>query len=257
MSDVVLVGRQVGYEQRSYWRNPAAAGFSFVFPILLLLIFASTSKNSKIDTLGAGKVNFVQYYIPAIVAFGVMGVCFTNLAISMTFKRDQGVLKRVRGTPLPAWAYLGGVVGNAVIVTIILSALVIGVGIIFYSVTWPGHLLALILALSVGAATFCTLGLATTTVIPNSDAAPAVVNIVFFPLVAISGVFFPVQKGSTLATIGSVFPMKHFIDATFNAFDPRIHGNGIKGSSLLAMGAWGVAGLIVAVRRFRWEPRAR
>jgi ABC-2 type transport system permease protein len=257
MNDVALVGRQIGYEQRSYWRNPAAAGFSFVFPILLLLIFASTSKNATITTLGPGKINFVQYYIPAVVAFGVMGVCFTNLAISMTFKRDQGVLKRVRGTPLPPWAYLGGVVGNAVIVSIILSALVIGVGITFYSVTWPGHLLALILTMAVGAATFCGLGLATTTVIPNSDAAPAIVNIVFFPLVAISGVFFPVQKGSTLAKIGSVFPMKHFIDATFNAFDPRVHGDGIKASSLLVVAIWGVAALVVAVTRFRWEPLSR
>src|ERR1700736_5497228 len=179
MNDLALVGRQVGYEQRSYWRNPAAAGFSFVFPILLLLIFASTGKNSTITSLGAGKVNFTQYYIPAIVAFGVMGVCFTNLAISITFKRDQGVLKRVRGTPLPAWAYLGGVIGNAVIVTIILSALVIGAGIVLYSVTFPGHYAALVLDLAVGAATFCALGLATTTVVPNADAAPAIVNIVF------------------------------------------------------------------------------
>jgi ABC-2 type transport system permease protein len=123
------------------------------------------------------------------------------------------------------------------------------------SVTFPGHYAALVLALAVGAATFCALGLATTTVVPNADAAPAIVNIVFFPLAAISGVFFPVQRGSTLAKIGSVFPMKHFIDATFNAFDPRIHGNGIKGSSLLVMAAWGAVGMVVAVLRFRWEPR--
>jgi ABC-2 type transport system permease protein len=257
MSDVSLLGRQVGFEQRSYWRNPAAAGFSFVFPILLLVIFSSTSKNSTITTLGPGKVNFTQYYIPAIVAFGVMGACFTNMCISMTFKRDTGILKRVRGTPLPPWIYLGGVIGNYIIVSIILSTLVIGMGILFYSVTFPGHTLALILALAVGASTFCALGLAMTTVVPNAEAAPAVVNIIFFPLVAISGTFFPVQKGSTLAGIASVFPMKHFVDALFNAFDPRVHGNGIKGSSLLVMGVWGVAGLVVAVRRFRWEPRVR
>src|SRR3984893_7971998 len=143
MNDLALVGRQVGYEQRSYWRNPAAAGFSFVFPILLLLIFASTGKNSTITSLGPGKINFVQYYIPAIVAFGVMGACFTNLAINMTFKRESGVLKRVRGTPLPAWAYLGGVVGNSVIVSVILAALVTGMGMAFYGVTFPKHVLAL------------------------------------------------------------------------------------------------------------------
>jgi ABC-2 type transport system permease protein len=257
MSDAALLGRQIGWEQRSYWRNPAAAGFSFVFPILLLLIFASTGSSSKITELGNPPIKFVQYYIPAIVAFGVMGACFTNLAISMCYKRESGVLKRVRGTPLPAWAYLGGVVGNSVIVSIILAALVIAMGIIFYGVTFPNHLLALILALAVGAATFCVLGLAVTSVIPNADAAPALVNIFFFPLVAISGVFFPVKQGTILAKIGSVFPMKHFIDATFNAFDPRVGGNGIKGSSLLVMGIWGLAGLLFAVGRFRWEPTAK
>jgi ABC-2 type transport system permease protein len=254
MSDITLVRRQVGWEQRSYWRNPAAAGFSFVFPILLLVIFASTGSSNKITELGNPPIKFVQYYIPAIVAFGVMGACFTNLAVSMTFKREEGVLKRVRGTPLPAWAYLGGVVGNAVIVSLILNALVIAMGIGFYGVTFPHHLPALLLALAVGAATFCTLGLAMTTVIPNADAAPAIVNIVFFPLVSISGVFFPIRNGSILAKIGSVFPMKHFIDATFNAFDPRVHGNAIKGSSLLVMAGWAVAGLLIAIRRFRWEP---
>lgn len=257
MSDVVLLGRQVGYEQRSYWRNPAAAGFSFVFPILLLVIFASTTGNATITTLGPGKVSFTQYYIPAIVAFGVMGACFTNLAITTTFRRDTGILKRIRGTPLPPWAYLGGAIGNSVIVSIILSALVIAIGIVLYNVTFPGHFVALVVALAVGVAAFCALGLAMTTVIPNAEAAPAIVNIFFFPLVSISGAFFPLQKGSTLAKISSVFPLKHFIDATFRAFDPRVHASGFDGSSLLVMAAWGAAGLVVAVKRFRWEWRVK
>ena len=153
MNSGAIALRQVEFEQKSFWRNPAAAFFSFLFPIIFLVVFATLFKGSTAP-VGNVDVPYDDYYIPALVAFGVMGACFTNLAISMTFKRDEGVLKRVRGTPLPAWAYMGGVVGNAVIVSIILSALVIGVGIIFYSVTWPGHLLALILALAVGAATF-------------------------------------------------------------------------------------------------------
>ncbi|HSS08934.1 MAG TPA: ABC transporter permease [Acidimicrobiales bacterium] len=257
MSDVQLLGRQIGYEQRSYWRNPTAAGFSFLFPVVLLVIIASTGRNNTITSLGPGKVNFTQYYIPAIVAFGVMGACFTNLAISTTFKRDMGILKRMRGTPLPAWAYMGGVIGNSIIVSILLSVLIIGLGIVAYSVTFPGHTAALIVSLVVGAATFCALGLAMTTVIPNADAAPAIVNLVFFPLVTISGTFFPVQKGSTLAKIASIFPLKPFIDATFNAFDRRVQGSGFKWSSLSVMAVWGVAGLLVAARRFRWEPQRK
>lgn len=252
MNDVAILGRQVAYEQRSYWRNPAAAGFSFVFPILLMVIFSSTSANSKIASLG--NINYTQYYIPSIVAFGVMGATFTNLAISVTFKREAGTLKRVRGTPLPPWIYLGGIIGNAIIVCILLAALVTTIGILGYGVTFPGHTAALIATLVVGAGCFCALGLAATTFMPNGDAAPAIVNLVFFPLLFISGTFFPIDRGSVLGKIAAAFPVKHFIDATFGAFDPRVHGSGFRLSDLLAMLVWGAVGLLVASRRFRWEP---
>ena len=255
MSDLAILGRQVGYEQRSYWRNPAAAGFSFVSPILLMVIFSSTSSNSKISSLG--NINYTQYYIPSIVAFGVMGMCFTNLAISVTFKREAGTLKRVRGTPLPSWIYLGGLIGNAVIVCIILAALVVALGMLLYSVTFPGHTAALLVTLAVGAASFCALGLAVTTFMPNAEAAPAIVNLVFFPLLFISGTFFPIDNKSILAKIATVFPVKHFIDATFAAFDPRLHGSGFKGWDLLVMVIWAGVALALATRRFRWEPSTK
>lgn len=252
MRDLALLGRQVGYEQRSYWRNPAAAGFSFVFPILIMVIFSSTSGNGTIKELG--NISYTQYYIPSIVAFGIMGVTFTNLAITVTFKREAGTLKRVRGTPLPPWIYMGGLIGNAVIVCVILAGLVVTVGIVAYGVTFPGHTAALLVTLAVGAGCFCALGLAVTTIIPNPDAAPAIVNLVFFPLLFISGTFFPVSKASVIAKIAGVFPVRHFIDATFSAFDPRPHGNGFRGGDLLFLVGWGLVGLMVAVRRFRWEP---
>jgi len=255
MSDLAILGRQVGFEQRSYWRNPAAAGFSFIFPILLLVIFSSTSSSSKIASLG--NINYTQYYIPSVVAFGIMGVTFTNLAITVTFKREAGTLKRVRGSPLPPWIYMGGLIGNAIITCIILAALVVAIGILAYSVTFPGHTAALLVTLATGAACFCALGLAVTTFMPNADAAPAIVNLVFFPLLFISGTFFPIDKGSALSSIGSVFPVKHFIDATFGAFDPRVHGSGFRGGDLLIMLIWGAVGLAVAARRFRWEPTTK
>jgi ABC-2 type transport system permease protein len=253
-SDAELLVRQVGWEQRSYWRNPAAAGFSFVFPILIMVIFASTSGNNKIGQLG--NINYTQYYIPSIVAFGIMGVTFTNLAINVTFKREAGTLKRIRGAPLPSWIYLGGLIGNSVVVGVILTAIVIAVGMIAYSVSFPGSALALVLTLVIGAACFCALGLAVTTAIPNDDAAPAIVNVVFFPLLFISGTFFPISKGSALAKIASIFPVRHFITATFAAFDPHARSS-LRGGDLLVLAIWGAAGLIVANRRFRWEPSTR
>jgi ABC-2 type transport system permease protein len=257
VSDLALVGRQITYEQRCYWRNPTAAGFTFLFPIVLLLIFASLNSNTTINNLGGGKINYVQYYVPAIIAFGVMGACFTNLAIDLTLKRDAGILKRIRGTPLPSWAYLSGLIGSSVVISVVLVALVTVVGIVGYGITFPGRWAALIVTLVVGAASFCSLGLAMTTAIPNAEAAPAVVNIVFFPLLAISGGFFPVPNSSALGRVASVFPVKHFINATFGAYDPRLHGSGFKGADILIMAVWGAGALIVAVRRFRWEPSGK
>jgi ABC-2 type transport system permease protein len=257
VNDAGVLATQVAYEQRSYWRNPAAAGFGFLFPIILLVIFGSTNQHAVLTSLGHGKVSFDQYFTPDIVAFGIMGVCFTNLAINLSFRREQGILKRVRGTPLPPWAYLGGLVGNAVIVCLILTALVIGIGMAAYGVTFPGHTAALLVSLVVGAATFCCLGLAMTTFIPNADAAPAIANIVFFPLVAVSGAFYPISGASFLSKVADVFPLKHFIDATFSSFDPRVHGSGFRDGDLLNMGVWAAAGLFIALRRFQWEPRVR
>jgi ABC-2 type transport system permease protein len=253
-NDGSLLARQVGWEQRSYWRNPAAAGFSFVFPILIMVIFASTSSNSKISQLG--NINYVQYIIPSIVAFGIMGVTFTNLAISVTFKREAGTLKRIRGAPLPPWIYLGGLIGNSVVVGVLLTAIVIAFGVIAYGVSIPGNFVSLIVTLAVGAACFCALGLAVTTIVPNADAAPAIVNLVFFPLLFISGTFFPISGGSVLAKVASVFPVRHFITGTFAAFDPHAH-NSLRGGDLLVMAAWGAAGLAVANRRFKWEPSTK
>jgi ABC-2 type transport system permease protein len=253
-NDVELLGRQIGWEQRSFWRNPAAAGFSFVFPILIMVIFSSTSGNNRISELG--NINYTQYYIPAIVAFGIMGTTFTNLAVSVTFKREAGTLKRIRGAPLPSWIYLGGLIGNSVVVGILLTIIVITFGVVAYSVTLPGNLFALALTLTVGAASFCALGLAMTTVIPNADAAPAIVNLVFFPLLFISGTFFPISKGSALTKIAAVFPVRHFITGTFAAFDQSARSS-LRVGDLLAMAVWGGAGLLVANRRFRWEPSTK
>lgn len=249
-SDLSLLGRQIGYEQRSFWRNPAAAGFSFFFPIVFMVILASVFGNNKVSDLG--NIRYVQYYVPSIVAFGIMGVTFTNLAISVTFKREAGTLKRMRGSALPAWIYLSGLIGNSVVVGILLTVLVIVFGVVVYSVTVPGNIFALIVTLAVGAACFCALGLALTTVIPNEDAAPAIVNLVFFPLLFISGTFFEIPKNSVLVKIAAAFPVRHFITATLAVFDPHVHSSW-RGGDLLIMAIWGAAGLIVAARRFKWE----
>lgn len=194
----------------------------------------------------------IVYYTPTIIAYGVMSACFTNLAITATFRRDQGLLKRVRGTPITPVAYLGGMVANAVVVSVILAALILAFGSGVYGAGAPHQWLGLVVAVLVGAAAFCALGLAFTAFIPNADAAPAIVNLVFFVLVVISGGFFPIASTSALAQVAQVFPLRHFIEACFAAFDPGVHG--FPWVDVGIMAAWGAAGLLAAARWFRWEP---
>lgn len=249
---VRLIPLQLRYEQKAFWRNPAAAFFSFAFPIVLFVLFASIFSGAQESAVSG--VRGIVYYTPAILAYGVMSACFTNLAVTATFRRDQGLLKRVRGTPLTPVGYLGGLVANAVVVSLILGALILAFGSAVYGAGAPHHWLGLVVSVLVGAASFCALGLAFTALIPNADAGPAIVNLVFFVLVVISGGFFPIASSSVLSQVASVFPLRHFIDACFASFDPHRSG-GYPWGDVGIMAAWGVAGMLAAARWFRWEPR--
>ena len=254
-TDAAVLGRQVGYEQKIFWRTPAAAFFAFIFPILFLVIFATLFKGS-VAHVGNVKVSWNDYYIPALVTYGVIGATFTNLATSLSIRRDNGVLKRFRGTPLPPAIFVAAVVLSSLIVAAILTALTMAFGIVVYSVHLPQHIGALILTLAVGAGTFCALGVAMTVFIPSAEAAPAIINGVLLPIILISGTFFPIDPTSILAKIAEYFPVRHFITAMFNAFDPAHESSsGISRNDLIIMAAWGVVALFIAVRRFRWEPR--
>ncbi|MBV9100209.1 MAG: ABC transporter permease [Candidatus Dormibacteraeota bacterium] len=255
MSDATVAARQVRYEQKLFWRNPASAFFAFLFPIIFLVVFATIFKDTNAPVNGV-KVKYDDYYIPALVTFGVIGACFTNIAASISIRRDDGILKRLRGTPLPPWAFLAGVIGSSVIVSVLLVVLTVGFGVLVYGVHLPNHFGPLLLSLAVGAMTFCALGLAMTVAIPNAEAAPAIVNGVLLPVVFISGTFFPIDPTSVVTKIAEYFPVKHFINALFTAFDPAHQSaTGFVGNDLLIMAAWGVVGIVIAVRRFRWEPR--
>lgn len=258
MTGARLALHQLRYEQKSYWRNPASAVFTFVFPVMFLVIFASLNADARIGFLGGLPYN--QYYVPAILAFGLISACFTNLAMTVSIRRDAGILKRLRGTPLPTSALLGGLVLNSLVISAVLAVLLICLGMAFYGLTMPGHWPALALAVLVSAASFCTLGVAMAGLVPNADAAPAVVNGVLFPVLFLSGVFFPVSPDSVLAGIGDVLPVRPAVQALFAAFDPRLpHGpaHGFAWTELAVVAAWGVAGAVLAVRRFRWTPARR
>jgi ABC-2 type transport system permease protein len=255
MSALVLSLRQARFENKAFWRNPASAFFTFAFPLMFLVIFTTIFGNDTSTTPTGEEVSNSTYYVPAILAFAVITACYTNIAISTSFARDQGILKRVRGTPLPAWSYLLGKVLNSIFVMLLLVVIVAAFGIIAYGIDLPTDtLLPFLVTLIVGAAAFCALGLAVTTIIPNAEASPAVVNATILPLLFISGVFIPTDDApSWLIELADFFPVKHFADAVFASFLGS--GSGWRRTDLLIIAVWGVAGLLASLRFFTWEPR--
>ncbi len=252
MSDLTIAGRQLRFEQKAFWRNPAGAVFTFAFPLLFLVIFSTLNSGARIEE--RGNISFVTFFVPGILAFGLISACYTNLAIRMTISRDFGILKRVRGTPVPTWAYLGGQVGSSVVITFMLFVLTVGFGVVAYDVEFPTATApGLFLTLALGAVCFCALGLAVSGLCPNADAAPAIVNFSIFPLLFVSGIFFPLDNAPDwITTVAGLFPMQRLADGLQYAFDPRTTGMGMNGGDLWGLFAWAVAGSVLALRFFRW-----
>jgi ABC-2 type transport system permease protein len=256
VSSVELTLRQVRYTNKAFWRNPASAFFTFAFPIMFLVIFTTLFGNRTVHPLPGVSVQQSTFYVAAMSAFAVISACYTNIAIQTSFNRDAGILKRVRGTPLPSWSYLAGRVLHSVVVAIILVSINVVYGVLLYHANVPTRTFpAFAVTLIVGAASFAALGLAITTIIPNADASPAIVNASILPILFLSDVFIPVDNAPAwVNVVGKIFPVRHFADAMQAAFFSPT-GSGFRWVDVGVIAAWGVFGLLIAVRFFSWEPR--
>ena len=254
MTGPALAWHQFRFDQRVFWRSPASVFFTVMFPLLFLFIFNTLFGDGQVESLG---LSVTTYYVPGIITLAVVSATTQSLAINLTGDREAGRLKRVRATPLPAWAFVAGRVGNSFVTSILMVALVAAIGRIAYDVPLPGRTIpALLVTLLVGAAAFSCLGFALTAAIPNDDAGPPITNVVLLPLYFISGVFVPeseIPEGAL--NIADLFPVRHFFEAFLAAFDPGTSGAGFEWGHLAIVGVWGLAGLLVAVRFFRWAPR--
>ena len=248
------VVRQVRFTNKAFWRNPASAFFTFVFPLLFLVIFTALLGNDDVEVQVGETIKTSTYYVFGMGAFGLISACYTNIAISVLFAREEGVLKRLRGTPLPARTYLSARVLHAMLVGFLLVAITVVFGALVYNASIPtGVDLGLfLLTLLVGAACFAAIGLAVTGIVPNADAGPPIVNAIILPLLFLSGVFIPLGTDAPawVLWVGRVFPVKHLVDAMRASY----LGLPFHWSDIAVLGIWAVAAVIVASRTFRWEP---
>jgi ABC-2 type transport system permease protein len=244
VSTGALLWRQFRFERRMFWRNPSAAFFNFMLPLIFLFLIASVFGHEKKD---------LNTLVPGIAGMAVMTTTFTALAFNITFLREQGILKRIRGTPMPPVAYFGGLLANAVANAAVQVALVVAVGHLVYGLGWPRDWLELVVFALVGVVAFGACGIALAHAIPNFDAAPAYVNAVFLPLIFISGTFYSTSSlPAALDAIARALPLKHVIDGLRGAI---VTGSGLGQhlGSLAVLAGWAVGGTVLAVRYFRWE----
>lgn len=242
MSGLALAWSQFRFERRMFWRNPSAAFFNFALPLLLLVLIGAVFAHDDTEA---------NILVPGIAGMSVVATTFTSLSYSLVYLRDEAILKRIRGVPIPTTAYLAGLIGSAVLNAFIQVGIVLVLGKLLFDVDWPDSWPLLIGFTALGVACFAALGVAFSHLIPNVDAAPAYTNAVFLPLIFISGVFYsaddfpPVLKG-----IAEVLPLTHVIDGLTAAI---VGGGDNLGLTAGVIAAWTVAGVFLAVRFFRWE----
>jgi ABC-2 type transport system permease protein len=254
MNAAAMTLSQVRYVNKAFWRNPASAFFTFAFPLMFLVIFTALLGHSTVQ-IGTRSVNTSTYYIASMATFAVITACYNNIAMSVSFQRDAGVLKRINGTPLPSALFLAARMVHAVLIAVLLVVITAAFGRALYHADIPTGitLLRFLIMLLVGAAAFCALGFAITAVIPNADASPAIVNATILPLLFLSGIFIPFGNNtpSWILWIARIFPVKHFADGMQAGFI----GTPFHWTDVLIVAAWGLAGLLYATRYFSWEPR--
>ena len=255
---VRLAVHQFRFDLRAFLRNRQSRFFTLVLPVLFLVIFASLFHGNTV-TVPGGTISTSVYYVPGIITLGIIAAAFVNLVISVTAQRESGILKRRRATPVPAASIIAGRALTSVVVALGITALLLGLGWLFYRAAVPGRTAAaLAVAVIVGAVSFCCLGFALASVIRDQDAAQPITQAVTLPLYFISGVFVAVSVlPHWLTGIASVFPVRHLAAALLTAYNPHTTGAGFAWGDLLIVALWGIAGLAIALWRFSWVPLSR
>lgn len=251
---------QFRYDLRAFLRNRQARFFTLALPVLFLVIFASVfGGHGNTVKVAGGRIDTSVYYVPGIIALGIIAAAFVNLVISVTAQREAGVLKRRRATPVPASALIAGRALTAVVTALAIAVVLLVIGWVGFGAHIPARTApALVLTVVVGALSFCCLGYALASVIRDQDAAQPITQAVMLPLYFISGVFVAAATlPHWLVDVAAIFPVRHLAAALLVAYNPHTAGSGFAGIDLLVVAGWGVGGLVIALRRFSWMPLGR
>lgn len=246
--DLGLMAWQVRYEQRAFWRNRRRALASFAFPLMFLLIFGGLIGNKKYGPHGG---SFIDFYLPGMITYAVLVIGFSSTAMSIALLRYEGVLKRMRATPMPWVLYVGAVVLSTVITIIVATALLLIIGVGFYKAQLRTEAIpGLVATLAVGTACFTSFGIAVSRFIPKPDSGMPILMIIILPLSFISNIFFRLEGKGFLVQLGRVFPLRRLQEGLAPAFSDG-HGAGFVGNVLLVLAIWLAVGCWLMVRTMR------
>jgi ABC-2 type transport system permease protein len=253
-SNLALVGRQTAYQLKFFLRVPIALFFTLILPLVMLVLFNALFGDDVVDT-AEGEFSLRQFYTGGLAAYTAVGATYSNLGNMVPIRRDDGVLKRWRSTPLPTWAYIAGLICSSIVIAFVGTIMLLTMGVAFYdfSIEWAKMPAALVTFL-VGVGSFAALGMALVSVIKSASSSAAMVNATILPLAFISDVFVATDSDSVLAKIAGVFPLKPFVNAFQDCFNPTVDAPGFAFSKLAFVAAWGAVGLLVAIKKFTWEP---
>jgi ABC-2 type transport system permease protein len=252
-----LLVHQVRAQNRFFWRVPVGAFFTLMLPVIMLVLFVALFGNDLGDTGGPEDTSAAQFYTPALAVFAVGSATYTNIAINIATRREEGILRRVRGTPLPPWIYIAGVILSAVWIALVSATVMVSLGVIAFGVNIElAKFPAMLLSFTVGSATFATLGVALASVARSASAASALANATILPMAFISNIFVNLgpEPPKWLRVTADIFPLKHFGTSFSAAMEPWTQAPAILWDRLAVMTIWLVIGAVVAIRRFRWDP---
>ena len=239
---------------RLFWRTPIAAFFSLVFPVLMLVLFSAILSGGSFPT-AHGAVTSAQFYTPGLAAYAAATSTYTGVGVTLASRRDIGVLKRVRGTPMPSWVYLGGAVLSGVWIAMLATIVMMTIGVTVYGVNIEAAKVpAMFLTFMVGSAAFASLGLALASVARSASSAVPIANATILPLAFISDIFIPLgdRAPRILVLLGDVFPLKHFGAAFTHAMHPASVPPALVGHRLGVLVLWIVVGAVIVARCFNW-----